>query len=467
MALLCFDIASGGLSAALFDFNLDPIRIVEFKWELATDETGAATLPLDTIVGRFREAIRALAVREPLDGIAIGSFMHNCVLLDAGGKPLTPVFTWLDRQGEPGVEKIRSRMGNDFHRRTGCRYHPMFPVFKLAALHAAGSSVLVHTARAVSIKAYLVHRLTGVWMEDYGMASASGLFNVEENDWDQTVLSISGISRAFLPGVRDASEAAGQVSDEAARDFGLAPGTPVINGSGDGILAHIGSGCSDTATKLSVSLGTSAVARQTSVKPVFDIPAGTFCYRGAGRTFLLGCAGSNGGNVLDWGRSVFGEAGLSDETAGDIPIFIPLLHGERSPEWDASLTGSWHGLKALHTAAELGRSILEGVVFNLAYLTDILSDASQSPASAVVLSGNGFMHPLAAPLFASIGGDRTVWLPAEPGLASLRGAAICILKMLGRTVPELRTVRVEPQPDGGVAARYRKFRVLRTVSGCR
>ena len=51
-----------------------------------------------------------------------------------------------------------------------------------------------------------------------------------------------------------------------------------------------------------MTLGTSAVARQSLTKPALDLLAGTFCYRAAEDAYILGCAGSNGGNVLDWGR---------------------------------------------------------------------------------------------------------------------------------------------------------------------
>jgi len=51
MSLLCFDISSGGISAALFDSELEPIRLVEGRWK------PAATLAVDTITGQFNHLI--------------------------------------------------------------------------------------------------------------------------------------------------------------------------------------------------------------------------------------------------------------------------------------------------------------------------------------------------------------------------------------------------------------------------
>src|SRR5215510_3535979 len=101
MSLLCFDISSGGISAALLDSSLEPIRSVEGHWE------PGATLPLGTITSQFKQLIAQLNVtnvRDPIAAISIGTFMHNLVLLDDNDVPLTSVFTWLDNRGEEGLE---------------------------------------------------------------------------------------------------------------------------------------------------------------------------------------------------------------------------------------------------------------------------------------------------------------------------------------------------------------------------
>lgn len=458
MTVLSLDLSSGGASAALFDSELEVLRLVESRWRLALDEAGSATLSLDAITQRFRQVIHELKITEPLDAICIGSFMHNCVLLDAGGQPLTPVFTWLDRQGEAGLEYVRGRIGEAFHQRTGCRFHPMFPVFKLAALRATGSDLLARAKRVVSIKTFLVYRLTGAWMEDHGLASASGLYNIAERDWDTALLEIAGVKRDALPAVESRYRIAGGVTSAAAAEFGLPAGTAVINGSGDGFLAHAGSHC-ESPEKISVSLGTSAVARQTLPQPVLETDSGTFCYQADADEYLLGCAGSNGGNVLDWGRSIFGEFPAAEVT-GKLPIFIPLIHGERTPEWDPRLTGSWHGLTSFHTAADLARSILEAVVFNLAHYVEILQETSGKNASGIVLSGNGFLQLFAASILASVV-DAPVRMPTDPGLASLRGACICALRALGRVVPGLKAKQVPSLADGEVVARFKRYKELR------
>src|SRR6267142_716574 len=114
MTVLCFDISSGGISAALFSSKLEVTKLSEERWKLELDDSGAATLSINTVLERFRQVIRELAIAEPVEAVCIGTFMHNLLLLDDTGKPLTPVFTWLDRRGEKGLEYLRSRLGERF-----------------------------------------------------------------------------------------------------------------------------------------------------------------------------------------------------------------------------------------------------------------------------------------------------------------------------------------------------------------
>ncbi len=464
MNLLCFDISSSGISAVLFSSQLEASRVEKNHWNLETDERDAATLPVAHVIQRFKEAIRNLSVAatDPIQAICIGTFMHNLVLLDAADQPLSPVFTWLDQRGDSGVEYVRSRVGDRFHQLTGCRYHPMYPVFKLASLHLTDPELLKRSNRIVSIKALLINRLTGIWIEDHGMASASGLFNSTRGDWDVELLKTVGLDRAQLPPIADRAEIVGRVAPSAAAEFGLIAGTPVLAGTGDGFFANVGSDC-EAPSRIAVTLGTSAVARQTLSKPVLDLTAGTFCYRADRDSFLLGCAGSNGGNVLDWGRQILGTLKNADASE-DPPIFIPLLHGERSPDWNPHLTGSWHGLTARHTAADLSRSVLEGVVFNLAHFIEIVQQASAERATDLVLSGNGFLHPVAAPILAAVTGLAT-WIPRTPGFGSPRCLGICALRALGQSVPALQVDRVSPFEDARILLRYREYFRLRSAVG--
>jgi sugar (pentulose or hexulose) kinase len=117
-----------------------------------------------------------------------------------------------------------------------------------------------------------------------------------------------------------------------------------------------------------------------------------------------------------------------------------------------------------HTAGDLARSIVEGIVFNIAYYVEILQDTSRRRISSIVISGNGFGHSLAAASFAAAV-HLPVLAPARPGLATLCGAGICALRGLGVGEPSLTVTAIEPLDDPGVLQRYGLFKELRKRRG--
>jgi gluconokinase len=319
--------------------------------------------------------------------------------------------------------------------------------------------------RVASPKAWLAWELTGSFVEDVGMASASGLLNVHSGKWDPELLGIAGLDSEDVPVVVEPYSILGKVTEAGTSRFGIPSGTTLVSGSGDGFLANVGSGCTGP-NRMAVTLGTSGVARQMVPKPSLNARAGTFCYRATSNAFLLGCASSNGGNVLDWARHSFG-AWLTDASSSpDLPIFFPWMNGERSLEWNPELRERWHGRHERHTVAELSRAVAEGVLFNIAQYVEVIERESGSSADEIVLSGNGFRDGFLQSLLASIVG-RELLNPDSAGLASLRGAAVYAWRALGHDASSslekllVSAQRVMPRTDPALAERFARFKELR------
>jgi len=441
--VLCFDIASGGLSAARFNEHLEARAYNEVRWE--------PPLSADSVKTAFRR-LEQSALREAPAAIAISSFMHSFLVTEPGGNARTPLYTWMDGASPEGISAIHNAIGAEFHSRTGCHYHPMFPVFKLASMKVSPGD------RVVSPKTLLVELLTGECVEDFGMASASGLLNIHSSNWDGDILNAANLATTNLPQLIDRDVIVGKTTS----------GISVVNGSGDGFLANIGSGC-ESPDRIAITLGTSAAVRQMVKTPSLDISAGTFCYRAtSGNSFLLGCASSNGGNALDWARREFESPPAVGIPNRDIPIFLPWLNGERSLEWDPDMRPQWHGRRPDHTPAELQRSVMEGVLFNLAQYVEVVEKSSGVRANPIVLSGNGFMDPAVAPVLAALV-RRDTLLPESSGLGTLRGAAVCAWRALGYdATPAIeRLLRdaecVAPIRIPGLDERFARFKQLRRM----
>jgi gluconokinase len=459
MDVLCFDIGSGGVRGARFDERLQVAGMHNVPWDLHRDADGRATLSVYDIECALTEVAATLAGDTRPAAVSIGCFMHSFLVLSSCCAALTPVFTWMDTTAPEGMDAVRRKVGDDFHRRTGCHYHPMFPVFKLAGNPPGRGN------RVGSPKAWLSWELTGSFVEDFGIASASGLLDVQTGKWDSELTTIAGLDLQDLPAITNPDATVGHITEEGGAKFRLPAGTPLVSGSGDGFLANVGSGCTST-RRTAITLGTSGAVRQMVSHASLNASAGTFCYRARENAFLLGCASSNGGNVLDWARKTFGPVPAKVEKSSELPIFLPFMNGERSLEWNPALRESWHGRRETHTPAQLSRAVAEGVLFNIAQYVEVVERESGAPAEQIILSGNAFQDPLVAELLASLLG-RELFMPESAGLATLRGTAIYAWRALGHDATaalekELdSSIRVKSVSDSALNDRFARFKELR------
>lgn len=137
---------------------------------------------------------------------------------------------------------------------------------------------------------------------------------------------------------------------EAAALTGLAVGTKVVCGGGDGVCAAVGTGCVQEGIAHS-SMGTSSWISITSRKPVFDEKQRTFTWAHIVPGYVLPTGTmQTGGGAYAWyvdhfcyeekqiaknhGQSVYQilEELLAESQVGSNGlIFLPYLIGERSP----------------------------------------------------------------------------------------------------------------------------------------
>jgi gluconokinase len=455
-SVLAIDIGSGGVTAARVDRRLEVRGIVEAPWTLVPDELSTATLSAWAVLESVEAVVRSCASEDARpEALVLSSMMHTLVVTDAAATPLTPVFTWLDAREFPEAASIRTNLGSGYTARTGAWFHPSFPAYKRARLRSGTPDLFSPGHRLHSLGSWVRHAWTGIGSEDVSTASASGLLNLGSGEWDTPTLEAIGIGdAALLPLVP--SGAIETLRADAAARLGLRTGLPVVTGGGDGFLAALGSGCR-RGERLAITLGTTAAVRRFEPLPDDVTGAGLFCYRYDRKSFLVGCASNNGGNLLDWARREFG----TEKAAGpDPPVFLPFVFGERAPFWDTRRAPRWLGLRESHAREDLGRSAVEAVAFTMANYCRLL--AAKAMPEAGVLSGNGFRDGIVGRMLAALVPFPLV-TPDDAGTATLRGAAEVAFGALGTDTEDsaevlvARAAEVEPLGDAGLPTRFDRF----------
>jgi gluconokinase len=166
--------------------------------------------------------------------------------------------------------------------------------------------------------------------------------------------------------------------------------------------------------RMSLTIGTSGAVRLPIDKPYIDLQMRTQCYHLVDNQYLTLGAINNGGVILQWLKESILQSNETFEelleNAQNAPagsnglIFVPYLLGERAPIWDASAQGTLLGITINHTKAHLIRATLEGILFGLLSITEILiSDKKERDKIVIMASGgftkNNFWLQIAADIF--------------------------------------------------------------------
>ena len=329
----------------------------------------------------------------PILGLSFSSAMHSLIAVDEAGKALTPSIIWADSRSEEEAETLKnSQLGKEIYSRTGTPIHPMSPLCKLRWMQINEAALLNRTYKFVGIKEYILFHLTGEWVVDHSVASATGLFNLKERDWDHQALSWAGIRKEQLP------QPVSTLQRIESKHKGLPIGLPLIVGASDGCLANIGSG-GILWGDITLTIGTSGAIRELVQEPIVDPKMRLFTYILDEQHFVMGGPINNGGKVLDWYKNAFlpevEELGAYlEEVFEQTPpgssglLCLPYLMGERAPFWDANTRGVFLGVRSSHTEMHFARAITEGIVFSLYQICEALQEIQGN--FKTLYAGGGF-----------------------------------------------------------------------------
>jgi gluconokinase len=424
---------------------------------------------VEAVVASVREAARAAeAGGARVAGVAFSSAMHSLLALDRDGRPATPSIIWADTRAAPQAERLRADpIGLGLHQRTGTPVHPMSPLTKLVWFREQDERRFAAAWKWVGIKDFLFHHLTGEWVIDHSCASGSGLMELSKLDWDAEALAVAGIDAGRLPQLVPTTYVS-QLAADAAAELGLAPGTPVVAGGGDGPLANLGLGAVRPGVA-ACSIGTSGAIRVVVEQPAVDPLGRVFCYALTPGRWVVGGAINNGGVVLQWAEKALtpdfgehGEAALLDLVASvpagsDGLLMLPYLLSERAPHWSALARGAYVGLTNSHGRAHLVRAALEGVCLQLALVLHSVEEAGNEIRE--IRATGGFARSPEWRQMLADALDMEIGFPSGHEGSSF-GAALIGMEALGliesiEVAAERMTIESVVAPEAGAVATYR------------
>jgi xylulokinase len=182
-----------------------------------------------------------------------------------------------------------------------------------------------------------------------------------------------------------------------------------------------------------------------------------FCHALPGRWFQM-AAMLNGASCLAWAAGLLGcdidrllrEAEAAYVSPSDV-LFLPYLHGERTPHNDPYARGVFFGLTPETGRADLVQAVLEGVAFSFADAADCLSRAGTPVAGAGVVGGGARSRLWIRILAATLGMPLARYDGADKGpafgAARLARLAVTAEDPGGVCTPPRVLEVVDPDPD--------------------
>lgn len=329
------------------------------------------------------------------------SAIGPCMLpVDEAGRPLmNGVLYGVDGRAEAQVRALTDRIGEDtIIARCGNALTSQSVGPKILWLKEERPEIYAQTAHILTSTSFLVQRLTGeVVIDHYTAANFAPLYDVERQTWVHD-LADDILPLDKLPRLLWSNEVAGQITEAAAAETGLAVGTPVTAGTIDAAAEALSVGV-DQPGDMMMMYGSTIFIILRAQSKVTDprIWYAPWLFEGE-HASMAGLATS--GTLTHWFRDQLARdldvadafPALAEEAAKSPPganglLLLPYFSGERTPIHDIDAKGALFGLNLTHTRGDIYRALIEGIAFGTRHVTDTFAELGQSPTRLLAVGG--------------------------------------------------------------------------------
>ncbi len=335
-------------------------------------------------------------------GIGITNQRETVVLWDKKtGEPVHNAIVWQCRRSAAICEQLKEMgLEQEVRERTGLIIDPYFSASKIMWLRDNIPSIKEKMQRgeilAGCVDAWLMWKLSGgqAHVTDYANASRTMLFNVNTLQWDDVLLSRTGIPADILPHPMPSSGLFGYTDPQVFFDARV----PIAGAAGDQQAALFGQACFQpgmikntygTALVAIMNIGPKFVLSQS--KLITDLAwevDGKVDYALEGVVFT-------GGSVVQWlrdGMKIITQAAETGPLANSVPdtggvYIVPAFSGLCSPYWDPYARGTIVGITGGTRREHLVRAVLESIAYQSRDLMEAMVTDSGNPLASLRVDG--------------------------------------------------------------------------------
>ncbi len=411
--LIGLDVGTTAVKAGLFGTDGSEAGCASREYDLLTPGPDLVELPVatywDSCVQAVREAVKRSGIAATaIRGMAISSQGETLIPIAADGTALRNAIVWLDNRSARQAQALSQVFErSELYRTTGqTEMVPTWPATKILWLRENEPEVFSAAAKYLLLEDWLLHLMTGKFVEEHSLASSTTYFDIVRLRWWEPMLEAVGLSEARLPELLPPGTPVGKLTSDAAEALGLATDVVVSTGALDQLAGAVGAGNArpgDATETTGAALAICATVERPTYDPLRNMPC--HCHAVPGLYAMLPWC-QTAGMALRWFRDVFGGEEVDRASregtdpydllcalAESVPagsdglIMLPHLAGAFCPEMLPQARGVYFGFTLGHRKGHFVRATMESVAFMLRRNLDSLDRMGTSVGEIRSLGG--------------------------------------------------------------------------------
>jgi xylulokinase len=400
MGLLGIDVGTTGCKSAVFSDNGKILALAYEEYNHNSPKTGWAELNSIEVLEKTKKTI-AKVVREAnpdsIEGISVASLGEAVVPVTKDRKVLGSSILNFDRRGEEYLKELEGSLPNEkLYSINGNTLGNNFTLSKLKWIKENQPELYQKADLFLPWTSFISFMLGAEPVVDYSLANRTLLFDIDQENWSEEIIRISDLDIEKLPAVKRAGTIIGAVSNQAAKEYGLKPDTPIVIGAHDQCANAVGCGVIEEGEAM-LGMGTF-----TTATPVYKkrrdsnlmVPKGVNTENHAIPNHFVSLIYNHGGSVVKWFRNTFAEHEhqLAVQKGVDVyeilfsevsegpskQVILPYLSTTGLPDFNPNTSGVITGLRLDTCRGEILKGIIQGIIFDLKMTIDFLEETGIS-----------------------------------------------------------------------------------------
>ena len=466
--IVTLDAGTGSGRCLIFDLEGNQIAQAQEEWIPKEIPEYPGSQEFDTkeaweiLCRTIRTAMARGGVKpEEVLAITASSMREGMVLYDKDGNEIWACTNLDARAVDEAIELINSGLAEKIFKIGGDWLNIIDPP-RFLWLKKHQPEIFNRIGHMNMLSDWVLFKLSGKIITDPSIGSSSGMFDLAKRTWSDEIINMVGLSKDIFPPVYESGTIIGEVTQQASKDTGLLPGTPVVTGGADTQLALIGVSAVENNRYVVVG-GTQWQTAVVTDKPLIDpkFRVRTLCHSMPGFWMTEGIGFYHGFSTR-WFRDAFCQ--LEKEMArqmGVDPYYLLEKLAEQAPPGSNGIIAIFSDVMNARRWKHAAPSFLQFDILspqtsgkkecyraleeNAAYVSygnyQVLLELTNTPAEEIVFCGGsskGFLWPQ---IMADVYGVRIkVPLVKEAtslGSAMVVGVAMGVYKDFGEAVEKL------------------------------